>query len=105
MSAAKGSQFLSQTAQSFRRMQTKLDRLDGSLVEQDIAARRQEAEIGFEFAKLVDRIEASLKEVGSNLRLDQWCKQHCRCDISTMRRRKRLFKQWKVCFGMEKGPR
>ena len=71
MSTAKAHQFLSQTALSFRRMQTKLDRLDGNLVEQDIAARRQEAEIGFTFAKLVDRIEASLKAVRSNLRLDQ----------------------------------
>src|ERR1700733_5931564 len=95
MSTAKATQFLSQTALSFHRMQTKLVRLDGSLVEQDIAARRQEAEIGFEFAKLVDRIEASLTATGSNLRLDQWCKQHCGCDISTMRRRKRLYKQWK----------
>jgi hypothetical protein len=95
MSTVKASQFLAQTAASFHRMQTRLDRLNGSLVKQDIAARRQEAEIGFEFAKLVDRIEASLKAVGSNLRLDQWCKQHCGCDISTMRRRKRLYKQWK----------
>src|ERR1700722_18747932 len=95
MSTAKAPQFLSQTALSFHRMQTKLVRLDGSLVEQDIVARRQEAEIGFEFAKLVDRIEASLNAVRSNLRLDQWCKQHCGCDISTMRRRKRLYKQWK----------
>src|ERR1700684_133039 len=95
MSSAKATQFLSQTAASFRRMQTKLSRLDGDLVEQDIAARRQEAEIGFEFAKQVDRIEASLKVAGSNLSVDQWCKQHCGCDISTMRRRKRLQKCWK----------
>src|SRR4051794_8283780 len=95
MSTAKANQFLTTTAASMRRMQIKLVRLDGNLVEQDIAARRQEAEIGFEFAKQVDRIEVSLKAIGSNLRLDQWCKHHCGCDISTMRRRKRLHKHWK----------
>jgi DNA modification methylase len=95
MNTLRANQFLSQTAASLRRMQSKLARLDGNLVEQDIAARRQEAEIGFEFARRFDRIEASLKFIGSNLTSDRWCKQHCGCDISTMRRRKRLYKQWK----------
>ena len=76
-----------------------VDRLDGNLVEQDIAARRQEALIGYEFAKQVDRIEAALQSVKSNLDLDQWCKQTCGCDISTMRRRKRLFRHWREYEG------
>jgi DNA methylase len=95
MNTVTADQFLAQTVALLRRMQVKLVRLDGNLVEQDINARRQEADIGFEFAKRVDRIEASLKAVGSNLNLDEWCKQRCGCDISTMRRRKRLYKQWK----------
>ena len=95
MKAAEANQFLPHTAAALRRMQVKVDRLDGSLVQQDIAARRQEALIGHEFAIKYDRIEAALKATGSNLNLDQWCKQHCGCDISTMRRRKRLHKHWK----------
>src|SRR5271154_3682422 len=92
---ANAQQFLTQTAASLRRMTGKLDRLDGSLVEQDIAARRIEADIGLAFAKAVDRIEAALKSTRSNQRIDQWVKEHCGCDIQAMRRRKRLFKLWK----------
>jgi hypothetical protein len=76
-------------------MQTRVGRLDGALVEQDIAARKQEALIGWEFAKQVDKIESALKTMRSNSSVDQWCKQNCGCDISTMRRRKRLHKHWK----------
>jgi hypothetical protein len=57
-----------------------LGRLDGSLVAQDISAHKIEVSIGWEFAKAVDRIEASLKAT---------------CDIGTVRRRKRLNRQWK----------
>jgi DNA modification methylase len=95
MNKAQANQFLPQTVAALRRMQVKVDRLDGSLVERDIAARKQEAQIGFEFAKLIDRIEAALKATGSNLNLDQWCKQKIGSDISTMRRRKRLYRYWK----------
>jgi DNA modification methylase len=95
MNKAQANQFLPQTAAALHRMQVKVLRLDGSLVENDIAARKQEAQIGFEFAKLVDRIEGALKATGSNLNLDQWCKQKIGCDIRTMRRRKRLYKRWK----------
>ena len=95
MNTAQASQCLSTTAASIRRMQTRVGRLDGALVEQDIAARKQEAQIGFEFAKRVDKIEAALKATRTNLTIDLWCKQNCGCDISTMRRRKRLHKHWK----------
>jgi len=87
--------FLTQTAASLRRLTLKLDRLDGNLTEHDISARRIEADIGWQFAKAVDQIEAALSATGSNQRLDQWVKEHCGCDIGTMRRRKRLHKQWK----------
>jgi DNA modification methylase len=59
------------------------------------AGRRLEADIGLQFAKAVDRIEDALKSTGSNQHIDQWCKSTCGCDIRTMRRRKRLHKQWK----------
>ena len=87
--------FLAQTATSLRRLTLKLDRLDGSLTEQDIAGRRLEADIGLAFAKAVDRIEVALKSTRSNRRLDQWVNETCHCDIQTMRRRKRLYKLWK----------
>ena len=99
MNTVKAKQVLSHAATLLRRMREKVDRLDGNLVEQDIAARRQEALIGYEFAKQVDRIEAALQSVKSNLDLDQWCKQTCECDISTMRRRKRLFRHWREYEG------
>jgi site-specific DNA-methyltransferase (adenine-specific) len=76
-------------------MQAKVDRTDGKLVEQDIAARRQEALVGLEFAKHVDRIQAALDSTKSNLSLDQWCRHTCGCDIGTMRRRKRLYRHWR----------
>ena len=99
MNTVKAKQVLSHAATLLRRMREKVDRLDGNLVEQDIAARRQEALIGYEFAKQVDRIEAALQSIKSNLDLDQWCKQTCECDISTMRRRKRLFRHWREYEG------
>jgi DNA modification methylase len=95
MNAAQANQCLAKTAASIRRMQTKVVRLDGNLDEQDIAARKQEAAIGWEFAKQVDKIEAALEATRSNVAIDLWCKQNCGCDISTMRRRKRLHKHWK----------
>jgi hypothetical protein len=39
MHAAKADQYLAQTATLLRRRQAKIDRLDGNLVEHDIAAR------------------------------------------------------------------
>src|SRR5258707_812205 len=48
-----------------------ISRLDGELVEQDIAARRLEAESGWEFAKEIDRIETALKMVGGTLDVSQ----------------------------------
>ena len=66
MNTVKAKQYLSHTVTLLRRMRERVDRLDGNLVEQDIAARRQEALIGYEFAKQVDRIEAALQSIKSN---------------------------------------
>ena len=60
MNTVKAKQYLSRTATLLRRMRERADRLDGNLVGQDIAARRQEAQIGYEFAKQVDRIGGSV---------------------------------------------
>jgi hypothetical protein len=95
MHAAKADQYLAQTATPLRRRQAKIDRLDGNLVEHDIAARREEALIGYEFAERVDCIEPALRAIRSNLNVDQWCRQNCGVDIRTMRRRKRLYRNWK----------
>ena len=72
-------------------MATKLKKIDVSLVEQDIAARRLEADIGWQYAKLVERIVKALAATGSNLTLDAWAKTEIGCDITTLRRRKRLY--------------
>jgi hypothetical protein len=90
MNPIKAAQFLTDIAATFRKMHSRFSRLDGNLVEQDIAARRIEADIGFEFARVVDRIEAALKGAGSNQRIDQWVKSTCGCVIRTMRRRSAL---------------
>jgi hypothetical protein len=83
MHAAKADQYLAQTATLLRRRQAKIGRLDGNLVEHDIAARREEALIGYEFAERVDCIEPALKAIRSNLNVDQWCRQNCGVDIRT----------------------
>jgi hypothetical protein len=92
---ATAQEFLTQTAVRLKRMTVRLNRLDGSLVENDIAARRIEADIGLAWAKVVDRIEAALKTTRSSQRMDQWVKATCGVEISTMRRRKRLHKHWR----------
>ena len=76
MNTVKAKQYLSHTATLLRRMREKVDRLDGNLVEQDIAARRQEALIGHEFAKQVDRIEAALQSIKSNSTLTSGVSRH-----------------------------
>jgi hypothetical protein len=48
MSPIKAAQFLTDVAASLRRMHSRFCRLDGNLVENDIAARRIEADIGWE---------------------------------------------------------
>jgi DNA modification methylase len=94
MSNRKPANFLDQTASRLKAFESEITKLDGKLVEQDIAARRIEANIGWEFARQVDQIEAALKAAGIKLNVDQWCKQNLGVDISTMRRRKRLYRFW-----------
>jgi hypothetical protein len=62
--------FLVETAASLRRMTVKLGRLNGSMVEHDIAARRPEADIGLAFAMKVEQIEASLTALDHNISIN-----------------------------------
>jgi DNA modification methylase len=86
--------FLDQTADRLKAMQAEISKLDTKLVENDIAARRIEADVGWEFAQKVDEIEAALKVSGQKLNVEQWCKKTLGVDIATMRRRKRLYRHW-----------
>jgi DNA modification methylase len=92
---AQAAQFLADVAAKIHRMQAKHRRIVGSLVERDIAACRILAEIGWEYAKRVDKIEAALKATGSKVDISEWTKQNFACSRSTMERRKRLYKQWR----------
>src|SRR4051794_8933017 len=94
LAPAKAAQFLSDLTAKLRRLESKRIAADGSQVEADIAARKVDAEIGLAFAQAVDRITEALKTTKSKLNIDQWCKKEFSCDISEMRRRKRLHKNW-----------
>ena len=86
--------FLSRIASSIKAKQAEIIKLDTGLVENDIAARRIEAAVGWEFAQQVDAIEAALMASRQKLNVEQWCKRVIGVDISTMRRRKRLYRFW-----------
>jgi site-specific DNA-methyltransferase (adenine-specific) len=94
MSNRKPSQFLDQTATRLKTLEAEIATLDGKLVEQDIAARRLEADAGYEYAMQVDQIGTALKACGRKLDVDQWCKQTIGVDADTMRRRRRLACRW-----------
>lgn len=96
VSNRKPTDFLHQTAIRLKAAEAEIKKLDTKLVEQDIAARRIEADVGWQFAQEVDQIEAALKASGGKLNVEQWCKQTVGVEITTMRRRKRLYKHWKV---------
>ena len=88
--------FLDQTAARLNAMQAKITKLDTKLVEQDIAARRIEADVGWKYAQQVDEIVAALKSSGQRLNIEQWCKKALGIDTVTMGRRKRLYRHWNI---------
>jgi hypothetical protein len=92
MSAIKPRQFLDLTAARLRSMEAEIAPVGTKLVEQDIAARRLEADIGWEFAQLVDQIETAVKAIGSTV--PEWCKKTVKVSSTTMNRRRRLYKCW-----------
>src|ERR1700722_12820593 len=87
-----GASPLRRLADELRREFAAADRLDGQLVERDIAARRHEAAGGRLWAERRERIQRQLEKLG--ITENNWCKHELGCDIGTMRRRVQLFKSW-----------
>lgn len=93
---ARAAAFLADVAANLRQMTAKVNRLDKSLVEEDIAGRRIEANIGLKFFEQMSRIEDALKASGSRQSLDQWLSKITgrRDELQYMRRRRQLYKEW-----------
>ncbi len=83
---------LHKLADDLRREFAAAHRLDGQLVEIDIAARRHEAAGGRLWANQRERIQRQLEKLG--VTENEWCKRELGCDIATMRRRVQLAKGW-----------
>jgi DNA modification methylase len=66
--------------------------LDQRSIENDIRARRLEAEAGHAWALQRDRIVFDCKRRG--ITEAQWCREELDCDISLMRRRRQLWQKW-----------
>jgi hypothetical protein len=79
-------------ADELRREFAAAHRLDGQLVDRDIAARRHEAAGGRLWANQRERIQRQLENLG--ITEGEWCKRELDCDIATMRRRVQLAKGW-----------
>ena len=87
-----GSITLRRLADELRREFAAAHRIDGQLVDRDIAARRHEAAGGRLWANQRERIQRQLEKLG--ITEDEWCKRELGCDIGTMRRRVQLAKGW-----------
>ena len=87
-----GIDHLCRLADQLRREFDAARRIDGQLVERDIAARRHEAAGGRLWANRRERIQRQLEKLG--ITENEWCKRELGCDIATMRRRVQLAKGW-----------
>src|SRR6476469_746722 len=87
-----GSIALRRLADELRREFAAANRIDGQLVDRDIAARRHEATGGRLWANQRGRIQRQLERLG--ITENDWCKQELGSDIGTMRRRVQLAKGW-----------
>jgi DNA modification methylase len=87
-----GSISLRRLADDLRREFAAAHRLDGQLVDRDIAARRHEAAAGRMWASKRARIQSELENLG--ITENAWCKQELGCNIGTMRCRVQLAKGW-----------
>src|SRR5580700_7179119 len=83
-----GSITLRRLADALRREFAAAHRIDGQLVDRDIAARRHEATGGRLWANQRGRIQRQLAKLG--ITENEWCKKELGCDIGTMRRRVQL---------------
>ena len=86
------SRFLTRLAATLRQEVAAIKRLDGALIECDIAARRREASLGRRWAAMRTRIRDELEK--RQISESDWCKQQLACDVATMRRRVQLAKGW-----------
>ena len=87
-----GIDHLRRLADELRREFDAAHRIDGQLVDRDIAARRHEAAGGRLWANQRGRIQRQLEKLG--ITENEWCKRELGCDIGTMRRRVQLAKGW-----------
>jgi DNA modification methylase len=83
---------LRRLADELRREFAAAHRLDGQLVDRDIAARRHEAAGGRLWANHRERIQRQLEKLG--ITENEWCKRELDYDIRTMRRRVQLARAW-----------
>jgi hypothetical protein len=83
---------LNRIADQLRREFAAAHRIDGQLVDRDIAARRHEAAGGKLWANQRERIQRQLEKLGATEK--DRCKQELGSDIGTMRRRVQLAKGW-----------
>jgi DNA modification methylase len=68
--------------------------IDLASVEDDIRARRAEADAGLEWAAARDAIQADCQS--RKITEEQWCQTKLGCHIATMRRRVQLARNWEV---------
>jgi DNA modification methylase len=87
-----GSITLRRLADELRREFAAANRIDGQLVDRDIAARRHEAVGGRLWANQRGRIQRQLERL--RITENDWCKRELGSDIGTMRRRVQLAKGW-----------
>jgi hypothetical protein len=83
---------LNRIADQLRREFAAAHRIDGQLVDRDIAARRHEAAGGKLWANQRERIQRQLEKLG--ITEDEWCKRELDCDIRTMGQRVQLARGW-----------
>ena len=87
-----GIDHLCRLAGELRREFDAAHRIDGKLVERDIAARRHGWKVAELWANQRERIQRQLEKLG--ITENEWCKQELGCDIGTMRRHVQLAKNW-----------
>src|SRR5450755_1153627 len=85
--------FLDRTARWMHQQESAIARLGGDLTEHDIRACRKQAVFGSQWAKRRAKIQAELLKKGMSEA--EWTQREAGSDISTMRRRVRLYREWR----------
>ena len=84
--------FLHRTARWMHQQEAAIALLGGDLVKQDIKACRKQAVFGAQWAKRRAKILAALLKEGMSEA--EWTQKEAGSDITTMRRRVRLYREW-----------